>query len=586
MRRLFLPTWIVLFLLLGAAASLTAQDVRITNAVTARQPIPNNYCVMPPSEDHFLTTDSAVWVVSTWTGGQAGNTVYWEWFDPTGAIYRTNSFTQPTSGGNWCFSYYISIYGYGPAANPGNWRVRMRSKDTEVFSRSFTISVPQSSPLTLITDTTFPKATLGAAYSFSLQVSGGTTPYRWSISDGTLPPGLSFSSGGNVSGLPTRTGSYLLTLHLADSASPPNTLDRNISLTVAPPALNIGVGSLAFSYTQGSAAPDHQRVNLTSSGSPLSYSASTGSNWLAVSPKSGTTPGTLDVSVNPQGLAPGSYQDTITVLSSGSSTLSQTVAVNLAVLPPGTAFTGGIIRTVAGNDWTFSISGGLGKNAPLGYVNGLTTDNAGNIYVADQDNDIVVRWRPDGTAAVVAGNGIPGYAGDGGVAVEASLNNPSDVAIDRSGNLYIADAGNHRIRRVTPEGIITTMAGRGTLGFGGDSGPALTALLNTPKRLAIDTAGNLFFYDSGNFRIRRIGIDGTINTVAGNGNSGYSGEGSALQVATDVYGQIAVDSKGNLYLGDLKGPYVRQVTPQGRTSIVAGNGTAGFSGDNGPALKA
>ena len=184
--------------------------------------------------------------------------------------------------------------------------------------------------------------------------------------------------------------------------------------------------------------------------------------------------------------------------------MSQTVAVNLAVLPAGTAFTGGIIRTVAGNDWTFSIPGDLGKNAPLGYVNGLTTDNAGNIYVADQSNDLIVRWRPDGTAAVVAGNGIPGYAGDGGVAVQASLNNPSDVAIDRSGNLYIADAGNHRIRKVTPDGIITTMAGRGTLGFGGDSGPGLTALLNYPTKVALDGAGNLFFYDSGNFRIRKI----------------------------------------------------------------------------------
>ena len=118
MRRLYLPNWIMLFLLLGAAASLTAQDVRITNAVTARQPIPNNNCTMPPSEDRFLTTDSAVWVVNTWTGGQAGNTIYWEWFDPTGAIYRTNSFTQPTSGGNWCGSYYISIYGYA-SGQPG-----------------------------------------------------------------------------------------------------------------------------------------------------------------------------------------------------------------------------------------------------------------------------------------------------------------------------------------------------------------------------------------------------------------------------------------------------------------------------------
>jgi hypothetical protein len=124
---------------------------------------------MPPTEGRFLTTDCAAWVVFTWTGGQAGN-----------------------------------------------WRVRMSVGDNELFSRSFMISAPPSSLLTPITDTTLPKATLGATYSFNLQVSGGTTPYRWSISDGTLPPGLSLSAGGNVTGAPTRTGSYLLILHLAD----------------------------------------------------------------------------------------------------------------------------------------------------------------------------------------------------------------------------------------------------------------------------------------------------------------------------------------------------------------------------------
>src|SRR5205823_9941521 len=118
----------------------------------------------------------------------------------------------------------------------------------------------------------------------------------------------------------------------------------------------------------GSAAPGHQLVNLTSDGSPLTYSITTSSSWLAATPKDGATPGTLDVSVNPQGLAAGSYQGTLTVRSGGSGTFSQTVPVNLAVLPAGSGVTGGIIRTVAGNDWTFSIPGGLGKNAPLGFV--------------------------------------------------------------------------------------------------------------------------------------------------------------------------------------------------------------------------
>jgi uncharacterized protein (TIGR03437 family) len=541
---------------------------------------------MPPTETQFLTTDSAAWVVFTYSGGQAGDNAYVDWFDPTGALYRTYNFTQSSSGGSYCYAYYISIYGYYPATAPGNWRVRLRWNTTEVFSRDFTISAPAASPLTMVTDTTFPKATLGAPYSLSLQASGGTPPYNWSFTSGTPPAGMSFSSSGNLTGTPTTTGAFQFVLHLSDSASPANTLDRDVTLGVALPSLNIDVGSLAFAYTQGDPAPDHQTVSLTSNGRALTWTASSTSKWLVISPKSGNTPGTLDVSVNTQGLTPGSYQDTITILSNNSSTFFQTIAVNLAVLPAGAGPAGGLIKTVAGNDWTFTIPGGLGKSAPLGFVDGLTTDAAGFVYVADQDNDIIVRWNPNGTASVVAGNGIYGFSGDNGSAINASLATPTDVVLDKSGNMYIADGNNNRIRKVTPDGTITTIAGNGRYGFGGDGGPAVTAILAFPSALAVDAAGNLFVYDNGNNRIRKISTDGTINTIAGNGKSGYSGEGNALQVATEVAGQIAVDSKGNVYFGDYNGPYYRKVSPAGQTSIIAGTGTADFSGDGGPAIKA
>ena len=195
-----------------------------------------------------------------------------------------------------------------------------------------------------------------------------------------------------------------------------------------------------------------------------------------------------------------------------------------------------------------------------------------------------MRWQPDGTASVVAGNGIDGYSGDGGAAVNASLANPSDVALDRFGNLYIADAGNNRIRKVTPTAPSPPSPAPGVRvrrRHGPGSRPCSTVRPrwpSTPRAMS-------YFYDSGNYRIRKIGTDGTINTIAGNGKSGYSGEGAALQVATEVAGQMAIDSKGNLYFGDAKGPITGRSRPAGQTSIIAGTGTAGFSGDGGLAIR-
>jgi uncharacterized protein (TIGR03437 family) len=250
---------------------------------------------------------------------------------------------------------------------------------------------------------------------------------------------------------------------------------------------------------------------------------------------------------------------------------------------------GGIIRTVAGTDWTFTIPGGLGVNAPLGQVFGLALDSAGNLYAVDSDNSVVVKLAPNGTATTVAGNGFAGFSGEGGAAVNASLDSPSSLALDQSNNLYIADTFNNRIRRVSAvDGTITTIAGTGRSGYGGDGGPAVNALLDTPGALVVDPSGNIFFYDSGNARIRKISSNGQISTVAGNGKNGYSGEagvGAATSVATDATGQMALDSLGNLYFGDLE-HHVRKLTPAGQTLLVAGNGQEGFSGDGGPAISA
>jgi len=185
----------------------------------------------------------------------------------------------------------------------------------------------------------------------------------------------------------------------------------------------------------------------------------------------------------------------------------------------------------------------------------------------------------------VAGNGTGGYSGDGGLATSAQMFTPQDVAFDSKGNLYITESA--RIRKVDTSGIITTIAGNGTTGFSGDGGPATLCQLSFPTGIAFDSKGNLFFSDGNNSRIRKIDTVGTINTIAGNGTFGYSGDGGPAS-ASVVYAPIglAFDSKGNLYIGDWGNSRIRKIDTAGIISTVAGNGTGGFSGDGGPAIIA
>jgi uncharacterized protein (TIGR03437 family) len=199
----------------------------------------------------------------------------------------------------------------------------------------------------------------------------------------------------------------------------------------------------------------------------------------------------------------------------------------------------------------------------------------------------VLGLAAQGIISTVAGNGIGGFSGDGGSALAAALNGPESVALDGAGNLYIADAGNHRIRRVDASGTIRTIAGNGIQGFSGDGGPATAAQLSQPYRVAVDGAGNLYIADYGNNRIRKVNTSGIISTVAGNGAVGFSGDGGLATSAT-LNGPlgVAVDSMGNIYLSDTSNQRVRKVSPSGIITTVAGKGTLGFSGDGGPASLA
>jgi sugar lactone lactonase YvrE len=249
---------------------------------------------------------------------------------------------------------------------------------------------------------------------------------------------------------------------------------------------------------------------------------------------------------------------------------------------------GGTISTVAGTGTaSYSGDGSPAASAQLNYPTGVAVDSSGNLYIADEFNHRIRKVTPGGTISTVAGTGTAGYSGDGSPATSAQLNYPYGVAVDSNGNLYIADDGNHRIREVASGGTISTVAGTGTAGYSGDGGQATSAKLYSPTGVAVDSSGNLYIADHQNNRVRKVATDGTISTVAGTGTAGYSGDGgSATSAQLDYPTGVAVDSSGNLYVGDFYNNRVRKVTAGGTISTVAGTGTAGYSGDGGPAASA
>ena len=287
------------------------------------------------------------------------------------------------------------------------------------------------------------------------------------------------------------------------------------------------------------------------------------------------------------------------------------------------------IETVAGSNL-------IGDNGPataaqISSIQGIALDRFGNLYLSDTDNHRVRRVSTSGVITTVAGTGTAGFSGDGGPATAAQLNLPYSVAVDSNGSLFIADLGNQRVRRVAPDGTIATVAGDGRKAASPDGIPASQASLLSPRNLAVDDAGTLYFSEFEGHRVRKVGSDGRISTAAGTGQSGFRGDGTAAAGALLSYpAGLAVDRSGSLYIADsgnnrirkvyaggtigtvlggssataLSGPIavavdlagalyvadssfvVRTYTASARWMDFAGNGAPGFGGDGGPATRA
>lgn len=236
-----------------------------------------------------------------------------------------------------------------------------------------------------------------------------------------------------------------------------------------------------------------------------------------------------------------------------------------------------LVSTMAGSG-TSGFANGAGTVASFNAPNGVAVDSSGNVYVADLGNQAIRKVTSSGVVSTLAGTGAQGFAN--GPGTSASFSNPTGTAVDSAGNVYVADAGNHAIRKISSSGVVSTLAGTGISGFVNDSGTA--ASFNNPNGVAVDGMGTVYVADTDNHVIRKITSSGVVSTLAGSGVAGFlNGAGSAAML--NAPRGVAVDSTGNVYVGDTQNNAVRKITSDGVVSTLAGSSTSGFVNGTGTA---
>ncbi len=500
--------------------------------------------------------------------------------------------------------------------------------------------------------------TVGAGSNAMFSVTaGGTSPfyYQW-LFDGAALAGQTNSALSLDPAYPTNAGSYQVVVTNLYGSATSSVATLAVELIINQPQSQVAaVGSNAtFGVTVTATAPFNYQwffdglalAGQTNSALELNAvtPANAGSYQVVVSNNlygSATSSiATLTVAYPPVVTAQPQNQ---TVLAGNNATLSATVSGTGPFTYQwqfnGTNLPNGIITTVAGGGQ--GGDGGFATNASLEEPYGVAVDAYGNLFIADSLHNRIREVGTDGIITTVAGNGTNGYSGDGGAATSAKLNQPYGVALDSSGDLFIADTYNYRIRKVGANGIITTVAGDANSGYNGDGraatnsslsepqgiafdgddnlliadtynnrirevtfgliitvaggggsnpgdgGAAISAILNRPSGVAVDAYGNLFIADTFNYRIQKVDDNGIITTVAGSGTSGYSGDGGAATNAklSEPYG-LALDTSGNVLISDTYNYRIRKVSTNGNIATVAGRGSYGFSGDGGSATNA